>query len=279
MAARPVLKKSATVPSGQSGPLLGQAASGFRQRPAHGPLRQYFACIWIHRAGEMQRQSAVVPDGCADLVFAEGVLHVAGPDRHVRIYSTLPGRVVVGLRFQPGAAAPLLRTSAGQLVEVRRPLECFWGHEARRLGDWLNEAANPEDVAQRLEAVLARRLAHIGPPDQTPLGIFRQLGSRTDGASSVTHRLTRYLGLSERTIRRHCIDAFGFGPKTLDRILRFQRFLDLSRRLPSAEMAWLAASAGYSDQAHLSREARCLAGVTPTMARAQLVARANSQSA
>ena len=73
----------------------------------------------------------------------------------------------------------------------------------------------------------------------------------------------RKLGLGERTLRRRFEEAFGYGPKTLDRILRFQRFLTLVRdpRAPSA--AGLAAEAGYADQAHLIRESRRLAGSTP----------------
>jgi AraC-like DNA-binding protein len=205
-------------------------------------------------------------------VFADGVLRVAGPARRVKIESPRPGRTVIGLRFQPGAAAPWLRISAAQFVAVTYPLESFWGSEARRLGDWLSEADSAEDVVQRLEISLARRVVDIDPPDQTPVAIFRHLASRTSGTPSVMRHLTQRLGLAERTIRRQCHEAFGFGPKALDRILRFQRFLKLVRDAPSADLAGLAALTGYSDQAHLSREARCLAGVTPTTARAQLLA-------
>jgi AraC-like DNA-binding protein len=266
-----VLKTSAEVASGRDAPLLGQAASGFRQRIVAAPLRHYFSSIWIHRAADTPRRSAIVPDGCADLVFVDGVLRVAGPDRRVKIELPRPGRTVIGLRFQPGAAAPWLQTSAAHLVAVTCPLESFWGSEARRLGDWLSEAASAEDIGQRLETALARRVVNIDPPDQTPVAIFRHLASRTSGTPTVMRYLTQGLGFAERTIRRQCSEAFGFGPKALDRILRFQRFLELVRRAPSEDMAGLAASTGYSDQAHLSREARCLAGVTPATARAQLL--------
>ena len=51
--------------------------------------------------------------------------------------------------------------------------------------------------------------------------------------------------------------------KTLQRILRLQRFLALGRADPSARLARLAADAGYADQAHLGRDCRALAGATP----------------
>jgi len=78
------------------------------------------------------------------------------------------------------------------------------------------------------------------------------------------------LDISPRTLRRRCQDAFGYGPKTLDRILRFQRFLKLAREGREPRLAALAFEAGYADQAHLTREGRRLSGLSPTMVLTQL---------
>jgi hypothetical protein len=59
------------------------------------------------------------------------------------------------------------------------------------------------------------------------------------------------------------VAAFGYGPKTLDRVLRLQRFLVLGRADADAGLARLAADAGYADQAHLGHDCRALAGATP----------------
>jgi transcriptional regulator GlxA family with amidase domain len=74
------------------------------------------------------------------------------------------------------------------------------------------------------------------------------------------------LGVSERQLRRRCEEAVGYGPKMLDRVLRLQRFRSLAR-LTAAPLVELAATAGYADQAHLSREHRQFAGRTPGGAR------------
>jgi AraC-like DNA-binding protein len=92
--------------------------------------------------------------------------------------------------------------------------------------------------------------------------VFRSLGRGAGQASATMPRLLQRLGLSERSLRRRCHEAFGYGPKRLDRILRFQRFLDLARRAPGAELAALALAAGYADQAHLSREVRRLSSLS-----------------
>jgi AraC-like DNA-binding protein len=48
----------------------------------------------------------------------------------------------------------------------------------------------------------------------------------------------------------------------LERVLRFQRARRLAR--DNGSLATVAALAGYADQAHLTREARRLAGRTPS---------------
>ncbi|BCG81274.1 helix-turn-helix domain-containing protein [Mesorhizobium sp. 113-3-3] len=76
--------------------------------------------------------------------------------------------------------------------------------------------------------------------------------------------LLRTLHLSERTLRRRFEESFGYGPKTLDRILRFHRYRCLRQTSSDASTAMLAVEAGYSDQAHLIRESRRLSGATPS---------------
>ena len=72
--------------------------------------------------------------------------------------------------------------------------------------------------------------------------------------------LARELGLSERQLRRRFHAAAGYGPKTLQRVLRFRRFL----AGPREDLARAALDAGYADQAHLAREVARLAGTSPT---------------
>ncbi|MEU5830475.1 helix-turn-helix domain-containing protein, partial [Micromonospora tulbaghiae] len=70
------------------------------------------------------------------------------------------------------------------------------------------------------------------------------------------------VGLGPRALHRRSRALFGYGPKTLARILRMRRALDLART--GAPLAEVAVRSGYADQAHLTREVRELAGVPPT---------------
>jgi AraC-like DNA-binding protein len=67
------------------------------------------------------------------------------------------------------------------------------------------------------------------------------------------------VGLSARQLHRRARELYGYGPKTLARILRLRRALALlDGGLPAGRVA---ADAGYADQPHLAREVRTLAGV------------------
>jgi transcriptional regulator GlxA family with amidase domain len=71
------------------------------------------------------------------------------------------------------------------------------------------------------------------------------------------------LGVSERTLRRDITQWVGLSPKRLSRILRFQRTLALLRT-SQLDLCTTAFNSGYADQAHLGREFRELAGLTPS---------------
>ena len=259
------------LPVANDHPILGQAVGVYREHPAPGPLARHFSRTWFHAlpSGAV-RQSAIVPDGCSDLIWSSGSLRIAGPDRTAKIEQLPPGATVIGLRFQPGALAAWLRVPTSELVGERVRLEQFWGAEARRIADWVSEGRSPAEVAARLETAMARRAAGMKGEADWAGAIFRLVEDHTPFDGQLIDRLVGETGVSERTLRRRCHEAFGFGPKTLDRILRFQRFIRLARDVGQAGLAGIAFEAGYSDQAHLTRETRELAGFTPASVVAQL---------
>ena len=105
-------------------------------------------------------------------------------------------------------------------------------------------------------ASVAARMATMRSPDRAvQAGAVRLLDPRQR-----VDRLAEDLGLSERQLRRRCRAAVGYGPKTLQRVLRLRRFLQGDR----ADLGRAAFDAGYSDQAHLTRECRTLIGLSPT---------------
>lgn len=188
-------------------------------------------------------------------MWLDGELVVAGPDTVAHVTSCRPGRMYVGLRFDSGAGPRVLGLPAHKVRDQRVPLADVWpSKNVRKISEKL---AASDDPARVLEAVAAYRLAEAGPVDPVIVATFRLL-SRDDSIDGVANAV----GLSVRQLRRRCLASFGYGPKTLARILRLNRALDLGRA--GAAAADAAAVTGYADQAHLSRDARSLGGATFT---------------
>ncbi|URN12667.1 helix-turn-helix domain-containing protein [Streptomyces radiopugnans] len=209
--------------------------------------------VWRREALAHPHRVRVLPDGCMDLIWTGGGLLVAGPDTGAHLTDDPPGTGCVGLRFPPGTGPRVLGVlKACELRDARVPLEALWpGREARELAE---RVAGARDGAAVLEEAAAVRLRRA--PDD-PSAVTAVATGLRDGVSVA--EVARGVGLSERQLHRRSLTAFGYGPKTLARVLRFRRALRLVRGgVPPASAA---ADAGYADQAHLSREVRALAGV------------------
>lgn len=247
------------------GPLvLARRAGTYREaRPARA-LADHVRCGWTHAvAPDHAGPVVVVPDGCVDLLWIDGRLMVAGPDLVAAMPVLAPGTTVVGLRFRPGAAVRWLGAPMSEIVGCQVDLGSFWGARARDLAERIGEAETSRERLARLEAGLGRLAPAIDPPARDMALVFRLLGRHAEESGRGMATLLDRLDISERTLRRRCRDTFGYGPKTLDRILRFQRFLGLAGGAGEARLRALAYEAGYADQAHLTREVRRLSGLTP----------------
>jgi len=75
--------------------------------------------------------------------------------------------------------------------------------------------------------------------------------------------LAAEVGWSRRHLHARFQEQIGLSPKTAARLMRFEH---VCRRLDRHPARWveIAYDAGYSDQSHLNRDFRDLAGTTPT---------------
>jgi AraC-like DNA-binding protein len=202
----------------------------------------------------------VLPDGCTDLIWEQGRgAFVAGPDTGPVRTVMQPGTVFIGVRFRPSAGGPLLGVPLSELRDQRVDLEDLRRRDARCLPGTLDP-----DTAVIRALELAAALVADGDLDPAAAQAAALLADPRVRAEDVAAEV----GLSMRQLRRRCHAVVGYGPKTLQRILRFRRFVSrIDAGLPSGQaahdLAVLAVQAGYADQAHLTRECRALAGVTP----------------
>jgi AraC-like DNA-binding protein len=216
------------------------------------------AVVWASASRAGGGEERVLPDGCMDLMWAEGDgvhrgLVVAGPDTRAQVGGC--GGRWVGVRLAPGVGPSVFGVPACELTDGRVPLEALWPErEVRVLAERVAGAA---DVGAALEVVAAGRLREAGGPGPWRAAVVAAL-ARGRGVAQTAWEV----GLSERQLRRRSLAVFGYGPKTLARVLRMRRALGLARG--GAPLAEVAARCGYADQAHLAREVKDLAGVPIT---------------
>lgn len=246
-------------------PVLAQTTGTFRERPVARGLSDAFSAVWVHRMTDASAPPvAVVPDGTIDLQWIDGRFRVAGPDKEPQIEALPPGEIVIGFRFRPGAAAGWLDVPASEIVGERVELSRLWGTRCRGLSDRINKSANTAEVVQQLQEALGLLTEGRRALDFRMSRAFHVIDEGLPPEMPLIPFLERHLQMSERSLRRSFDHAFGYGPKTLDRILRFHRFRRLRKKSGETATAISAIEAGYADQAHLIRESRRLTGVTPS---------------
>lgn len=222
-------------------------------------LEEVLSCMWIRVVSATDdAPTMVLPDGCSDLMWSSehGAL-IAGPDTRPAPAELAPGTVLIGARFRPGAGGPALGLPLAELRDQRVEVADVSPALARRLPPTLS----PAEAELRMRSVVAE-LAAAGDRDAEVGEGARLLAARPELTIA---GLARALYLSERQLRRRFDAAVGYGPKMLQRVLRFRGLL---ARLGDAErpcdLARVASELGYADQAHLTRETRELSGQTPT---------------
>jgi AraC-like DNA-binding protein len=226
----------------------------YREVPVPVGLADVVRALWVIDVGEGQGgpvSQLILPDGHGDLIVGPGarLMAVGAAGRADRL-SLAPGSCHVGARLRPGALNVLTGLRADEL---------FDGHLS------LGALDGDDESAAGMLAAVSRRLAGIG--DQMPDGAATALAAcrlieRQVQALSI-RTVADQLGVRERTLRDVFAVQVGMSPKTLHQVRRLQKALALAAGDSALGLATLADRAGYSDQAHLTRQCRVLTGLTP----------------
>ena len=234
--------------------------SSYRELPPPPALARHVACFWYQTVGEAAIEHRVVPDACSDIVVIDDEAPMAVGPASRTVLVDLPAQgVVVGARFRPGMTPVGFGAPARELLDADTPLDTVWRPSAaRELEQRLQDARSVASKLRALEAVLVERL-----PQQRAVDAFVESAVRAiAGRPGAPVRDVVAGALGERQVLRRFREAVGYGPKTLQRVLRLQRLLVLSARGESS-LGVLALEAGYADQPHMGREVRELCGETP----------------
>lgn len=244
-------------------------------RPPAPPLADFVEYVWASRGAPAHAFERVVPTGTLELAIS--LVHDGGPiadaDGRVRWFSgaivsgayrrpftfaTREDSSVVGAHLRPGRAGAILGMPASEIVDRHVDLDALWGRRAHELRERLCEAATTEVRFRILEAELAARLREHRTHPSVGYALDALTGPRARVAAIATHA-----GMSQRRLIEHFTSAVGLTPKRFGRIMRYHRATALAR---TTTLDWgrVAQECGYFDQAHLIRDFRELAEITPT---------------
>ncbi|HVH09843.1 MAG TPA: helix-turn-helix transcriptional regulator [Gemmatimonadales bacterium] len=245
----------------------------YHEYPPGGGLGDAVRCYWTIRADRSARESVVanrvLPDNCIDVIFdfAPATRHPAllvGPMLSAEVFLHGSDVDLLGVRFRPGAATEFLDIKASDLTPRHLEAAMVW-RDAASLTERLREAQMADRRAV-LDLELGRRrrtTREAGLARLATVTIERARGMMTVSA------LTRALGVGERRLERSFETAVGIGPKQVLRVERFRGAAWLIARHRDGSLSRIAATCGYADQAHLTREFAAFAGVTPTAFRTE----------
>lgn len=213
----------------------------------------------------------MLPDGRVDVIWASsGEVLVIGPQTRALGRPAPPDSVVVGARFASGVGAPLLGVPAHELANLHVPLDSIGTGPAASL---VRQLAAVEGAAQAplcLALAIARRAASGATPDP----LVRHAAALLDHPGVRVEAVAQRLSVSPRRLQRRFREEVGYEPKMLQRVLRFQRLLEAleAGRELEGGLARIAATIGYSDQSHLTRDCREFSGLCPLRLEAVLSA-------
>ncbi|MER5352662.1 helix-turn-helix domain-containing protein [Kitasatospora sp. NPDC002551] len=190
--------------------------------------------------------------------------------RHAMIAGLQTAPVVAGYRGS-GHAVEVEFTAVGAFRFFGLPLHLLANaaaHPDEAMGPgwtarFTERLAEAPDWSARwavVDAVLGPRLADAPPATDLAVEAWQRLRDAHGGLTA--RELAAATGRGERRLQHVFRDHVGVPPKTLSRILRFQRALTLSG-LGDLTLADVAARSGYHDQAHMNRDFRALSGRTP----------------
>ena len=217
-------------------------------------LAPWVEAFWTRDAfsGDAAVRQRVLPDGCADIIFAEGAAVAVGTMTLPLVLTETSAPPMLGVRFRPGRA--LFGVPLAEITDARVPLAELWPGES--LGERVAEART---IAQQMEIVESALLARAG--NAVDARVAYAVDRLAHGGS--VERVAGELGVTRQYLRRRFLDLVGVSPKTFARVARFRRVLQAARRDGHPQWASIAADFGYADQSHLIAEFREFAGSTP----------------
>ena len=247
---------------------LTPSAVHFQMRLPSADLVPYVSDFWQYdvRPQHPHVRIQVFPSGCVVLRFnitdnhAEPILY--GPSLRANAKSIFTrGISAFGVALQLERAQSLIHCDISEILDQRIELDEVWSDRLTELCDRLGQSHDFDSRVAILSTFLRLRLrSHRSVP--SPHADFQSAIGRL-ARGERTLEITREIGVSDRTLRRHFNQNVGLAPKQIERVIRVQATMRALAEHPKLRQSELALSAGFSDQSHFTREFKRMLGMNP----------------
>jgi AraC-like DNA-binding protein len=236
--------------------------------PLRGLVRNYTG--YVERSAEPLCRREV-PSGDVTIILSPGSALSLPDGRHTSFLAALHESHTlvehdghqegVEVRLTPLGARALFGLPMHELSNRVVELDDLLGRGADELIERMWEAPSWDRRFAILDDALAFRADRAPRPESELVWAWGRM--RSSAGRARVSGLADELGWSHRRLIARFREGIGLAPKTLGRVLRFERVSRLLQQVEEPRLAEVALDCGYYDQAHLNRDFRQFAGTSP----------------
>lgn len=239
-------------------------------------LRNTIKCFWYNSrdVGEIPTNFEVQPDGYAEIIFHFGSGCGSITDG---VLKPLPSPFIMGLLNQP---VTVQATKRLEIIAVRcypwtvfdllslapgKHIVQICGHPITQLQSPLQELVDAGNIADAVAFVRQYFLnINFGTGFNDTLLKAGKAIKAANGTATVS-TVANAAHTTVRTLERKFKQSSGHTVKDVSGLIRFEQVRNQLWLNPETNLAGLSQEAGYTDQAHLSREFKRYSGTTPAL--------------
>ena len=246
--------------------------------PADPALHPLVECFWVNQSDRYyQPVQRIVPDGCVDIIYRLPVSQLSVPKKQPGqsltpiLVGTMTQPIMayhqpmynyLGIRFRPGGIAAFIDKPLYAFTDAVCPIDAVQPILGTFIQRQLAEEENWPGRISLLETHFTNSLRlPLVLPTAFPAVVQYLLDK--NGQTSLL-QLSQVANRSPRQVERLFLQYVGVSPKLLARIVRFRYVKALLDSGTTDSLMGIAFDNGYTDHAHLTKEFKAFAGLTPS---------------
>jgi AraC-like DNA-binding protein len=238
----------------------------YQEFPPAESLAKAIECYWFIQGNARSVSNTVFPDGCMDIIWDfsnnsfqrdnERMFVVGNMTRPIEVFS-VGDTDLFGVRFRPGGLSRWIRVPLNEFTDTSASLK-----DVLKVPESVRVLLlKTKTRAKRIEVLnnffLRNEISCNSSPWQ--FGLDRLI--KTKGNLSI-QKISGEAGISQKHLERKFKEHVGITPKQLSIVLRFRELREKLDKKP-LDLLQLAVDLNYTDQAHLAKSFKSMAGITP----------------